>query len=289
MSVSLTLQGRETIMPIMNSSSIASGRSENSGPGLPRISYYPPIVATLLAAIFIFAIVATLCVVTALNAFTQLGRVSQHEPDSSLASVGFCGIISLVLLAGAVYFFLAVIKGIRDLGARIYYTRGTVMERQAMSARRVKDWLLVDPAYSGPDMRQASILTDEQIAASADRSQIVQPRGIKGLPRIGGKSGKSADNRGFGAGAGPASTSKPSAYLSPERISASASVEKPIISSGGEARKPHVIFRTDFASHAKLGAGEEVIVAHSPYLQHLYYVARLTNGEWEVYRNRGLI
>ncbi len=270
----------------MNSSSIASGRSENSGPGLPRIRYYPPIVATLLAAIFIFAIVATLCVVTALNAFTQLGRVSQHEPDSSLASVGFCGIISLVLLAGAVYFFLAVIKGIRDLGARIYYTRGTVMERPAMSARRVKDWLLVDPTYSGPDMRQASILTDEQIATSADRSQIVQPRGMKGLPRI---AGKSSDNREFGTSTGPVSTSKPSAYLSPERISASASVEKPLISSGDEVRKPHVIFRTDFASHAKLGAGEEVIVAHSPYLQHLYYVARLTNGEWEVYRNRGLI
>ena len=40
---------------------------------------------------------------------------------------------------------------------------------------------------------------------------------------------------------------------------------------------------------ADLSPGEHVLVAHSPHLQHIYFVARLRDGQWHVTRNKALI
>jgi hypothetical protein len=76
-------------------------------------------------------------------------------------------------------------------------------------------------------------------------------------------------------------------YLNPDRISSrkdAAPAEE-----GSKPEKPYVIFRVDFASRMGLTPGDEVIVAHSRHLQHIYYIARLRNGEWEAHRNKALI
>jgi hypothetical protein len=71
---------------------------------------------------------------------------------------------------------------------------------------------------------------------------------------------------------------KSSGYLSADRISADS-----------ETATSRRIFRVDPAAHAALQAGDEVLVAHSRFLEHIFYVARLNEGEWESYRNKALI
>jgi hypothetical protein len=273
-------------VPFAGSTTSADG----SVAGLPRVSYYPPIVATLLAALLIFAIATLLAGLMVANTVNLWERAGSNEEGASPVTAGLCGIVSLVLLAGAAYLLTAVIKGARDLGAPLQYTRGAVVEQQTLTARKVKNWLLVDPAYSGPDLERATAVTDEQIAASVDRSEIVHPRFEGGFWASRRK--RSAlvpeleESR-------TGTVGKPSGYLSPERISAQAETtwgKGPKESTEVDRLpQPHVIFRADFAQRAQLRGGEEVIVAHSRYLQHPFYIARLINGEWQVHRNKALI
>jgi hypothetical protein len=244
---------------------------------LPRINYYPPIVVTLLAAILIFLFIAGLGVLGALNTITQVGRIASNEAGSSAFGAMLCGTLSLLALLGAAYFLTAVIKGVRDLGEKVQYTRGTVVSRRGQS-RKADNWLAIEPSYVGPDLEAASPVNDEQRAASVDRSQIFQPRfgPTPGSPRPDREERRT-------------STEKAGGYLSPDRISSRKEPQAPSPGDTEEPSAPRVVFRIDFASGAKLASDEEVMVAHSRFLQHIFYLARLKDGQWEVHRNKKLI
>jgi hypothetical protein len=276
--------------PIMPAMKMGVSAVSGSEVGLPKVSYFPPIVATLLAALFIFAIATALGLVMLGNTLNQIEHAGSDESGTSLLSAGLCGILSLIFLGISLYLMTAIVKGIRDLGTPLQYTRGTVVEQQVLASRRMRNWLLVNPAYSGPDQERARRVTDEQIAASVDRGEIVQTRSGGGFWRS--RRGQVPAARKLEEDLAR-TNSQAGSYLSPERISASqATLPTPDASDTGDADsgpKPHVFFRSDFASQAQLRAGEEVIVAHSRYLEHPYYVARLMNGEWQVHRNKALL
>ena len=241
-----------------------------------------PVVATLFAAVLIFLVVAGLGMIELSNTLTKLQQPDVGQSDSSPLGTGICGLLSLVLLGSAIYFLFAILKGVRDLSTPLYFTRGTVIKKPNTRPRRVDSWLLLETSYIGSDAAQASDVTDEQSAVSVDRSQIVQPRFApkKGASSSQGTSGLESELR---ATSGEQSSSS---YLRPERISAE---QERLRSAETQALPPRSVFRVDFASKLGFQPGEEVLVAHSRYLQHIYYIARLRAGEWEITQNKRLI
>lgn len=227
---------------------------ESTQRGLPQVSYYPPLVVTLLASVFLLAVLAVLTFITGLAAITQVGRLGDNGSSGAGLTMFACGLVSLLCLVATVFFVWSVIKGVRDLLTPLHYTRGVVADKRVIGGRRAGTWLGVFPNYSGPDLAIAS-------QAEAPRS-----------PGSGARSGETP-------GQGSTASHKSSGYLSADRISAEAATET-------TTRR---IFRVDAASHAVMEAGDEVLVAHSRFLEHIFYVARLNGGEWESYKNKALI
>lgn len=225
-----------------------------SEPGLPEVSYYPPMVVTLLAAVFLLVVLGLLTLITGLTAITQLGLTGSNGSSGSGLTLVACGLVSLLCLGATAFFVWSVIKGVRDLFTPIYYTRGTVADKRVIGGRRAGTWLGVFPRYSGPDLAVASEVAGAKPVRYGDTFNSDQSRGT-------------------------VEPTKSSGYLSADRISADTA------ETGTQRR----IYRVDPASHAALEAGDEVLVAHSRYLEHIFYVARLNNCEWESYRNRALI
>lgn len=225
--------------------------------GLPRFNYHVPVVATLLAAIFIAFVLGLLTLVSLRATMSRL-RVAEGQSVDAV-SVGICGLVTLLFLLGTLFFITAVYKGVKDLLAPPYYARGTVSEKRSAGGRKAGNWLTMSPRYLGSDLSVASQVTDDQRAASPDRSQVFQPR--------------------FSPGG--AEGTKGGGYLPATRISSAIP--------GLDDSRPSIVFRIDPASYAILETGEEVLIAHSRYLQHVFYVAHLKGGEWESYRNKQLI
>lgn len=232
--------------------------------GLPRVSYYPPMVATLLAALLLLLVMGAIAVITLLTSLTQAGRLSNNDPQASPVTLGMCGLVGLLSLGATVFFGVSVFKGIRDLFSPVYYIRGTVADKRMIGGRKAGKggkWMRVFPYYAGPDLSVASQVNDEQSAASADRSRMVQPR--------------------FASSTGNAPR-KPSGYLSADRISAD-------VAASLDTNHPRRIFRVASMPYKTLEDGEEVLIAHSRFLEHIFYVAHLKDGEWEAYYNKALI
>jgi hypothetical protein len=252
--------------------------------GLPRVSYYPPVVATLVASVVLFLFAGLLATIGLLNTITLLGHAVNKDTGGSYIGAGWCGLLTLVALLGTLYFAMAIAKGVRDLNEKPYYTRGIVAKRRTPGGRKAGNWLLIQPAYVGPELYIASMTTDEQKAASVDRSEIFQPR-------FTGDADRTLAKRRAAEAAPQAVPAAAGNYLSPERISAP---KEPAPFGPDEAQDedppgPRTVFRIDFASKAGLAPDEEVLVAHSRYLNHVFYVARLRNGQWEAYTNKKLI
>lgn len=228
--------------------------------GLPRVNYVPPVLGTLSATVLVLVVLGLLTIITGLAAVTQFGKVSSNDAQGSALTLGLCGLASLLCLGATVYFAWTAIKGVRDLFTPLYYTRGIVADKRIIGGRNTGTWLGVFPSYSGPDL------------AVAAKIESLQPLGsLAYVDRSRGAQGQGETSRGKSGG-----------YLSADRISASAAEEN-------ATPTPRRIFRVDPASHAVLESGDEILVAHSRYLERIFYVARISNGDWESYRNKALI
>lgn len=217
--------------------------------GLPPVNYRTPMLVTLLAAGFLLLVFLLLTLITGATAVTQIGLANTNSPAASGLTMWGCGIVSLICLVGTIFFGWSVVKGVRDLMTPLYYTRGTVADKRVIGGRKSGTWLGIVPRYSGPDLAVAS----EVATGGPERA-------------------KGSNSKG--------TSRKSSGYLSADRISSEAANEAPVL---------RRIFRVDPTAHAALEPGEEVLVAHSRYLEHIFYVARLNNGEWQSYRNKALI
>jgi hypothetical protein len=232
--------------------------------GLPRVSYYPPVVITLVATLLVFVIVLMLTFIALGNSVAQWNKAGSGTEGGAAAGILICGSVFIVGAIGSVYFLLAVIKGVRDLFTPVQYTRGELADKRVIAGRVVGNWIGLSPSCVGPDLEAASAVTEEQAVASTDRGQIVQTRNAPS-PR-------------------PPERRRGS-YLSPDRISSTIVTDSR--STGVEGMR--AVFRIDPASYDVMSPGEEVLVAHSRFLEHIYYVAHLRDGKWESFRNKALI
>jgi hypothetical protein len=247
------------------------GRNKNKLPGeeffikgLPPINYYPPIVVTLLATLALFLVTVFLTLVAFGNSANAWNNSGAGTEGATPAGFLLCGSVGLFGVGLSFYFLLAIIKGVRDLGTPLHYTRGNLTDKRAVAGRMAGDWIGVTPEYAGTDINAASIVTDDQASASVDRSQIVHTRTTPGLRTPPPK------RRG---------------YLSPDRISTQVEVAPLSLGEPG----PRVVFRIDKQAYEQLQAGEEMLVAHSRYLEHIYYISHLRDGRWESFKNKTLI
>jgi hypothetical protein len=232
--------------------------------GLPRVNYTGPLLVTILATGLIFALLAFLTLIAIGNTITGWSRAANTNDGNSLSGVLICGVFSIFGAVMSVYFLFALIKGVRDLLTPIYYTRGNLADKRVISSRVAGDWIGITASYAGPDLDTASAVNDEALAASVDRTQIVQTR-----------NGPPADQP----------RRRRSGYLTSDRVNIPVIEEDRTTGAPG----PRAVFRVDPGTYEALQPGEEVLVAHSRYLEHIYFVARLRNGQWETYPNRALI
>lgn len=232
--------------------------------GLPRVNYYPPLVVTLAATGLVFAVVLALTLIALGNAAAQWDKAGNGTEGGAAAGILICGSVFVVGAFGSVYFLIAIIKGVRDLFTPLQYTRGELADKRVVGGRVVGNWIGLAPSYVGPDVDVASAVTDEQAVASADRAQIVQTRNAP-APRLPDR--------------------KRGSYLSPDRISSS------LVTDARSTGVPgmRAVFRVDQAAYDVMSPGEEVLVAHSRFIEHIYYVAHLRDGKWESFRNKALI
>ncbi len=237
-------------------SSIDPVYGDGPGRGLPRVNYYLPTVVTLLAAVVLALAAGGASLIALLTAVTELEKVSNNEVGASQSTLGLCGLVGIGGLLATVYFAIAAVKGVRDLFTPLYFTRGAMADKRVIGGRRAGSWLAVLPRYAGPDLALASQLTAKQRAPEPDRSEAA----------------REPDK----------ATRKTSGYLSADRISTEEAAAL-------DVKSHRALFRVDPAAHAALQPGDEVLVAHSRFLEHIFYVAHVKNGEWEAFRNKALI
>ena len=242
-------------------------------PGLANVSYPTPLIVTLLTSAGLLVVFLALGLITSASAYSLIQRALSGEEGASPILGGVCGLVSLVSLASVGFLGMVIIRAVRDLRTPIQYARGDVMDKRSIGGRNVGNWMAVGVRYIGPDLEEASALTDVQRAAAPDRSQVVQPRFEPPTPA-------------------PAKTAQTAgSYLPSGRIYSSQ--QEPASPKPGapspEDDFTRVVFRVDPSSFGVVEPGDEVIVAHSRYLQHIYYVAHLRGGDWESYRNKQLL
>jgi hypothetical protein len=231
--------------------------------GLPRVNYYGPLAVTLGATALITFLMVFLTLIAVGNTISGWNRAATNDDGNALTGVLLCGIFSIFGAIVSIYFIFALVKGIRDVMTPLHFTRGTLSDKRVISSRVAGDWIGIKASYAGPDLKSASAVSDEALAASVDRTQIVQTR--NGPP--------------------PNEPKRRTGYLTPGPLAVPVIEEEQTTGATG----PRAVFRVDPGTYEVLQPGEEVLVAHSRYLEHIYYVARLRNGRWETYRNRALI
>jgi hypothetical protein len=258
-----------TGLPSSSSARAQAARNLRDAPveGLPTIRYYRPIVATILATLLIIIVVGILTLAALAKTLSQFNPANSINPDDGTPIVGFCGILTLIGLASLVYFILALVKGLRDLRTPVYYARGVMLDKRVLGGRKMGTWMGVAVRYAGPDLETARVITDDQRAASPDRTKIFQPRGETTVPTYAPR------------------TKRSGSYLPTDRISSrNATSQAP-----RDPSVPRIVFRVDAASFEALDPDEEVLIAYSRHLEHIFYVAHLRGGEWESWVNKQLI
>jgi hypothetical protein len=234
--------------------------------GLPRVGYYLPVISTLAATAFVFFVVLALTLIAIGNATSSLSQTGASSNTDAGGGALFCGVLAIVGLITSGYFLFAIIKGVRDLVTPLQFTRGPLADKRVIGGRFVGNWIGVIRSYVGPDLETASAVTDDQAAASADRSRIVQTRNPPPTRP---------------------SERKRGGYLSQDRLTSTLVTD--VKTNAAIPPGQRAVFRMDPAAFDALTPGEEVLVAHSRFLEHIYYVAHLRDGEWESFRNKALI
>ena len=268
-------------MPIMSAARQSSKAPERTGrrkreaatPGLPTVSYSTPLIATLAISAGLLVLFLALAAITGGAAYTQIQRAINGVVGASPVLGGLCGFVSILSLIGIGFLGYVSFRVIRDLRTPLQFARGEVIDKRSIGGRNVGNWMAVAVRYVGPDLEQATALTDAQRAAAADRSQIVQPR-------FGGTTATATRSK---------STPAAGSYLPAQRIYSEPAAAKPNTPAKLDDHTTRVVFRVDPSSFDVLESGDEVLIAHSRHLQHIYYVAHLRAGEWESYKNKQII
>ncbi len=216
-----------------------------------RVSYNTPLVATIAASLVLLLVVIFLAAIGLGNTITLI-----HQEDG--LSAAFCGVVTLVLLVGVAFFATAVIKGVRDLFTPLQLSTGLIVELTARAQRGGGAyWVMIDPDLEAETPAPVGhyIPLSESPALGLDHT-----RRVFGVP----------------------SNTDPAPEPEPE--------PEPDLDAILRGDKGHLLrFRVDKPVHQSLRLDERVSIAHSRYLQHVYYVQQWQGNSSVVLQNRSLL
>jgi hypothetical protein len=255
----------------------------------PPVNYRLPLLATIastLVVIILFAILAFFTTAWSIRQFTS----PEGEGVGSLVISGVCGLATILLIAGLLYFSVALIKGVRDLTTPIVRLPGYIERKYTGMGRTGGFWIIVQPGerpeVASTPRLAAALAPAAEIGQRLTPGKAQDPNPSPAQPPTPNPQPPTPSS-GFGAALEEVarhtrSTTPPpaSAALAPEPVQNPKSKIQ-----NSTAR----IFRVDKPVYNALRDGEPVTVAYSPFLEHVYYVEHLEAGEPVPLRNTSLI
>ena len=246
----------------------------------PRVNYLLPIVATLAATLLVMGVVGLLAFFAAALSIRQLTTPTDDTPSAVLSS-GLCGLVAVVLLVSLLFFFTALLNGVRDLGQPLQQSTGRVVRKYTGMGRTGGFWIVVAPddadEHTAPPAPPPG--TTPAAPAVPSYSQEDAPSVPRSGPIVQAAPPTAAGTFGAGlAGVGPRRPAN--APLSPV---ADLPPAEPLTPPGSRT------FRIDKAVYEALREDERITVAYSRYLEHIYYISHPDGDEQLVLRNTSLI
>ena len=191
---------------------------------------------------------------------------------------GLCGLATLLLLAGTVYFSLALIKGLRDLTLPMQRLSGYIERKYTGMGRTGGFWIVVQPGERpalAPTPRLATALTPPA-AQGRRRPPRRPPAPAAERPPCPLETASAQRSK------RPPATPAPPPPPAPE--------PEPIQHIHNPNPNPTArIFRVDKAVYNALRDAEPVVVGYSRFLEHVYYVEHTEAGDPVQLRNTSLI
>ena len=228
---------------------------ENDGQQV-RVNYAAPLWATISASLLLVLVVGFLAILS----FTGLINLIVNEHDGFTAL--FCGLLNLILFAGLAFFVVAITKGVRDLSTPLQLTNGLIVDHSYRQQRGGGAyWLVVDTdAQSEPAPVMRYIPMSQSKALKNDNTRLVFG------------ANPSADDPDIPAPA-PAEDDPKQIFARNERLTL-----------------PTILrFRVDKPVYESLRLNDRVTIAHSRFLQHVYYVQQWEGNQGVVLKNKSLL
>jgi len=255
------------------------------------IRYLPPLLATLLAALFLVGLFAVLAYLTGSIAGDNLFNPGGAGLTFSSAT---CGLIAVLLVGATLYFANASRLAARDLAAKPVTCDGVIRQRYSGIGRSSQ----VEPGLGGGVLPVTARLGRRRgggnsfwiVVGQGDSAEDVA-RQVNLTPNA--PTAPAADGparpRGFVQGSGDLA-----AHLQATSVSPLPAGEEPLILPPASTRRllrpDEVSLRVDKHIYQALAVGDRVQVVYSPHLQHVYYVRRQTAaGDTVILRNLALI
>src|SRR5215210_1463643 len=89
----------------------------------PRVNYLPPILATLGSTLLVLGLMVVLAFAATTISYRQFTEPAS-DVFGAIVTGGLCGLIALALFAAILFFFMALLKGLRDLGQPVQQLSG---------------------------------------------------------------------------------------------------------------------------------------------------------------------
>jgi hypothetical protein len=226
---------------------------ENDGQQV-RVNYQAPLWATIGASTVLLLVAGALATVSLIGLFNLV--VNEHDAMTAI----FCGLLNLVLLTGIGFFTVALTKGVRDLITPMQLVNGLIVDHSYRQQRGGGAyWLVVDTeAEPEPAPVMRYIPMSQSKALKNDDTRLV-----------------------FGANPSPGDADLPNPTEDdPARLFAR----------DERLTLPTILrFRVDKPVYESLRLNDRVTIAHSRYLQHVYYVQQWEGNHGVVLKNRSLL
>ncbi len=242
----------------------------------PPVNYRLPILATIASTLVVITLFVLLAFFTAAWSLRQFTTTADDGTGSPLIG-GLCGVATLAMIAGVVYFSLAVIKGVRDLTTPLQHLPGYIERKYTGMGRTGGFWIVVRTGDRPLPIASSARLTPPPPPAPP-------PVPAPSAASTGSTTSTGTAPGGFGGGLAEIARQVSTAPRPP----AEASSPAPAPPAATDWTKSH-IFRVDKAVYNALRDGEPVVIAYSRFLEHVYYVEHTEAGEPVPLRNTSLL
>jgi hypothetical protein len=241
----------------------------------PRVNYLLPILATLGSTLIVIVLFAVLAFAAGSFSLRQLTEPTDDALGSGVTG-GLCGLLALILAGAILFFFEAIVKGLRDLGQPLQRLSGWVDEKYIGRGGMGGHWVIVRlDGPPPPPTTAASMLR----APAADTVPAAPP------PAREGRVVEAAPTATPGFGAGLAEVQQKTRRSAPSPAASAPAPEPPPRRDRATTR----LFRIDKPVYNALRPGEPVTVGYSRFLEHVYYVEHQEGDTPVVLYNKALI